>query len=130
MQAVKMLTAGGALLPLTDQLARLGQSGVRDPETTRPTATHTRVPGKVARRVSAFHAAAVIALIALSACSDKPPPILPPQEPSLCALYNSYRYNPAAAAVEAPDSLDKHIANERAFHEKCLIDPARAGGPR
>lgn len=73
---------------------------------------------------------AIVGLLALAACAKEPPPILPPQEPSLCALYSSYRYSPAAAAVEAPDALDKHIANERAFHEKCLIDPARTGGPR
>lgn len=72
----------------------------------------------------------VVAGTLLAGCSKEPPPILPPQEPSLCALYSSFRYSPAAAAVEAPDALDKHIANERAFHEKCLIDPDRKGGPR
>lgn len=68
--------------------------------------------------------------LALGACAKEPPPVLPPQEPSLCALYSSFRYSPAAAAVEALDALDKHNANERAFHEKCLIDPDRTGGPR
>lgn len=77
------------------------------------------------RKLCAFLCAA-----ALGACAKEPPAILPPQEPSLCALYSSFRYSSAAAAVEAPDALDKHIANERAFHEKCLIDQGRAGGPR
>lgn len=72
---------------------------------------------------------------ALAACAKEPPPILPPQEPSLCALYNSYRYSAAAAAVESTDALDKHNANERAFYEKCItnhpkLDPERKGGPR
>lgn len=71
------------------------------------------------------------AILLLSACAKEPPPILPPQEPSLCALYSSFRYSPAAAAAEALDALDKHNANERAFMEKCLLgDREKSLGPR
>lgn len=74
-------------------------------------------------------------LIALSACAAKPElPPLPPRA-DLCIHYSSYQYSPAAAAVEALASLDKHNANEAAFYDYCVanhpaLDPKRSGGPR
>lgn len=75
------------------------------------------------------------AVLALAACAAKPelPPIPPAAD--MCALYSSYRYSAAAAAVETPDALDKHNANERIHYDRCVtnspkLDPDRKGGPR
>lgn len=67
--------------------------------------------------------------ILLSACAGKEE-LLPPAA-DMCALYSSYRYNAAAAAVEATDALDRHNSNERVFMERCLLgDRSRSMGPR
>lgn len=81
-------------------------------------------------------ALALIIAIALAACAAAKPELPPPPPAAdLCAHYNSYRYAPAAAAVEMPDALDKHNANESVFYDKCItnspkLDPNRQGGPR
>lgn len=74
-------------------------------------------------------------LFLFSACASKPE--LPPLPPAadMCSLYSSYRYSPAAAAVETNDALDKHNANESVFYDRCItnnpkLDPERTGGPR
>lgn len=69
---------------------------------------------------------------ALSACgpATKLPP-LPTPGPDYCSFYQSFRYSPAAAAVEAIDALRKHNANEIGFAEKCLLGPRPDSlGPR
>ena len=69
--------------------------------------------------------------LALSACSTAPK--LPPPRPAadMCdGDYKSYRYGDAAAKVEKIDALMAHNFNEARFHERCLLDPTRKGGPR
>ena len=80
-------------------------------------------------------AAVLVAAGLLAACAGKEE--LPPLPPAadMCSLYSSYRYNAAAAAVEATDALDKHNSNERVFYDRCVtnapqLDPKRSGGPR
>ena len=76
--------------------------------------------------------ASVIAVaITAAGCTAKPE--LPPLPPAadMCSLYSSYRYSPAAAAVESTDALDKHNANEAVFLTRCLIgDRSKSLGPR
>lgn len=70
--------------------------------------------------------------LCVTACapSAKLPP-LPTPGPDYCLSYNSYRYSPAAAQVEAVASLVAHNTNEAIFHEKCLSQAKdRKGGPR
>lgn len=78
---------------------------------------------------------AVLCTTALAACAKEPPPILPPQEPSLCAFYTPWIMSPAAAANESVENLRAHAGNQAAHYEKCVtnhpkLDPARPGGPR
>jgi len=87
------------------------------------------------RKAGAKQRFSLLCALALGACAEKAelPPIPPPAD--MCALYSSYRYSPAAAAVENPDALDKHNANERVFYDRCIanhpaLDPKRSGGPR
>lgn len=71
-----------------------------------------------------------ISILPLMACASKDLPPLPPAA-DMCALYRSYTYAPAAAAVESIDSLRSHVANEAAFQMKCLApNPTTPGGPR
>ena len=81
-------------------------------------------------------ALSICAAFSLCACAGAKPE-LPPLPPAadMCALYSSYRYSAAAAAVEHPDALDKHNANEFVFYDRCVtnspkLDQDRKGGPR
>jgi hypothetical protein len=85
---------------------------------------------RVLMRASVIAAATMVA-----ACTAKPE--LPPLPPTAdgCALYSSYNYSPAAAAVESLDAITKHHSNEAWFYQHCVadhpaLDPKRSGGPR
>lgn len=75
----------------------------------------------------------LMASLALAACDTAPK--LPPPRPAadMCdGDYKSFRYSPAAAAVEAVDAIMSHNFNEARFHERCLLSPNRStqGGSR
>lgn len=78
---------------------------------------------------------AIAWLIALGGCAKDAPPILPPQEPSLCTFYTPWLMSPEPARLENPDKLRTHAGNNAAHYDKCItnspkLDPDRKGGPR
>lgn len=72
------------------------------------------------RRLVTATTCLVVAGTLLGGCgpSTKLPPLPPAAD--LCIYYASYRYSPAAAAVEAIEALQKHAGNEDAFYNKCI----------